>query len=87
MEDVSLAHAKDHLEELIARASRGEDVRISDPELGTVRLLPVADVKAAVEEPRPVRRPGRLKGKFTVPARLFEPMSEEELKLWYGDAD
>jgi antitoxin (DNA-binding transcriptional repressor) of toxin-antitoxin stability system len=83
MEDVSLAHAKDHLEELIARASRGEDVRISDPELGTVRLLPVTDVQAA----RPVRRPGRLKGKFTVPARLFEPMTEEELKLWYGNAD
>ncbi len=83
MEDVSLAHAKDHLEELIARASRGEDVRISDPELGTVRLLPVASAK----ENSPVRRPGRLKGKLTVPARLLEPMSEEELKLWYGDTD
>ena len=84
MEDVSLAHAKDHLEELIARASRGEDVRISDPELGTVvRLLPVATAKGN----HPVRRPGRLKGQLTVPARLLEPMSEEELKLWYGDTD
>ena len=87
MEDVSLAHAKDHLEELIARASRGEDVRISDPELGTVRLLPVADARPSVEKLYPVRRPGRLKGKLTVPARLFEPMSEEELGLWYGEAD
>jgi antitoxin (DNA-binding transcriptional repressor) of toxin-antitoxin stability system len=82
MEDVSLAHAKEHLEELIARASRGEEVRISDPDLGTVRFLPVAGTQA-----RRVRRPGRLKGKLTVPARLFEPMSEEELRLWYGDAD
>ena len=79
MEDVSLAHAKDHLEKLIERAAKGENIRISDPKLGTVRLLPVADVQERVEEPRPVRRPGRLKGKFTVPARLFEPLSEEEL--------
>ena len=83
MEDVSLTHAKDHLEELIERASKGEDIRISDPKLGTVRLQPVP---AALGE-RPQRRPGRLKGKLTVPARLFEPMSEEELKLWYGDAN
>jgi antitoxin (DNA-binding transcriptional repressor) of toxin-antitoxin stability system len=87
MEDVSLAHAKDHLEELIARASRGEEVRISDPELGTVRLLPVADAHPSAEKLYPVRRPGRLKGKLTVPVRLFEPMSEEELRLWYGEAD
>jgi antitoxin (DNA-binding transcriptional repressor) of toxin-antitoxin stability system len=87
MEDVSLAHAKDHLEELIARASRGEDVRISHPELGTVKLLPLANSDGSVENRHPVRRPGRLKGKLTVPARLLEPMSEEELKLWYGDAD
>jgi len=71
MEDVSLAHAKTHLEELIARASRGEDVRISDPEFGTVRLLPLANAHPTVD---PVRRPGRLKGKLTVPARLLEPM-------------
>jgi antitoxin (DNA-binding transcriptional repressor) of toxin-antitoxin stability system len=86
MEDVSLAHAKDHLEELIARASRGEDVRISDPDVGTVRLLPVANVHTSVEQPGSARYPGRLKGKLTVPTRLLEPMSEEELKLWYGDS-
>lgn len=81
MEDVSLAHAKDHLEELIARASRGEDVRISDPELGTVRLLPVTDV----ENQRPARRPGRWKGKLTVPERLFEPLTDEELAWLSGE--
>ena len=41
MEDISLAHAKDHLEELIERAAKGEDIRISDARLGTVRLAPV----------------------------------------------
>ena len=38
MEDVELRHAKEHLEELVRRAARGEDVRITDPELGPVRL-------------------------------------------------
>lgn len=38
MEDVSLTHAKDNLEELIERAARGEDIRITDAKLGTARL-------------------------------------------------
>ena len=95
MEDVSLAHAKDHLEELIARASRGEDVRISDSKLGTVRLTPIAApdllaprVTDTMEPFVPLakdRVPGRLKGRMKVPARLMEPMTEEELRDWYGD--
>jgi predicted kinase/antitoxin (DNA-binding transcriptional repressor) of toxin-antitoxin stability system len=42
MEDVSLTHAKDNLEELIERVARGEDVRITDARLGTARLTLVA---------------------------------------------
>ena len=41
MEDVDLRHAEEHLEQLIGRARRGEDVRISDAEGGAVRLTPV----------------------------------------------
>jgi antitoxin (DNA-binding transcriptional repressor) of toxin-antitoxin stability system len=87
MENVTLDHARVHLEELIERAARGEDIRISDPKLGTVRLQAVAGTVEQEGKPRAERRPGRWKGKFTVPARLFEPMTEEELKLWYGNAD
>lgn len=36
MEDVDLRHAKEHLEELIERAARGEDVRISHPKLASL---------------------------------------------------
>ena len=36
MEDVSLMHAKDHLEELIERAAKGEEIRIRDPKFGIV---------------------------------------------------
>jgi antitoxin (DNA-binding transcriptional repressor) of toxin-antitoxin stability system len=78
MEDVSLTHAKDHLEELIERAAKGEEIRISDPEFGIVRLQPVAGSTDQERKPRPERRPGRWKGRFTVPERLFEPLSDEE---------
>ena len=84
MEDVTLAEAKEKLEDLIARAGRGEEVRISDPALGTVRLQPVA--KPGEELAAPERKPGRWKGRLTVPARLFEPLSEEELAWLSGEA-
>ena len=96
MEDIDLRHAKEHLEELIERARRGEDVRIVDPKLGTVRLTAVPDapdltaprVTDTMPPSVPLKEPrvlGHLKGKMKVPARLMEPMSEEELKDWYGD--
>ena len=82
MEAVSLTHAKHHLEELIERAAKGEDIRISDPRRGTVRLLPVSPLQV---KPRPERRPGRWKGRLTVPARLFEPLTDEELAWLSGE--
>ena len=85
MEDVSLTHAKDHLEELIERAAKGEDIRITDPKLGTVKLQPVAGIADQDGKPRAERRPGRWKGKFTVPERLFEPLTDEELAWLSGE--
>lgn len=83
MEAVDLRHAKEHLEELIERARRGEDVRISDPKLGTVRLTAVEATSSA----KPKRRQlGLLEGKIPPPpADFFDPFSDEELKHWYGD--
>ena len=85
MEDVDLRHAKEHLEELLERAARGEEVRISDPKLGTIRLTAVAG--AAADGPkRPKRVPGRWKDRIPdPPPGFFDPMTEEELKDWYGD--
>ena len=83
MEDVTLTHAKDHLEDLIERAAKGEDIRISDPRLGTVRLQPV--LAASAHQDVPERRPGRWKDRFTVPARLFEPLTDEELAWLSGE--
>lgn len=82
MEDVSVAHAKEHLEELVARAARGEDISIVDPKVGKIKLT-LADT--AVTRARKPRRLGLLEGKMRVPARLLEPMTDEELADWYGD--
>ena len=56
MEDVTLSHAKQHLEELIARAARGEEITISDPVLGTVIL------KTGVDRRNGKRKLGQLTG-------------------------
>jgi antitoxin (DNA-binding transcriptional repressor) of toxin-antitoxin stability system len=84
MEDVDLTFAKEHLEELIARAARGEDVRIAQPGIATVRLAVVEPATEPVAKEQ--RRPGRWKGRLNISdEELLEPMSDEELKLWYGD--
>ena len=42
-----------------------------------VRLVPV-------DAPRPKRVPGTLKGKLEVPDSFFDPLPEDELRLWEG---
>lgn len=92
MDTVTVKDAKEHLEELLERAARGEDVRISDTKHGTVRLTKVLEPEIAAQRvtdtmepfvPSNGERPlGRLKGKMQVPARLMEPLSDDELKDW-----
>lgn len=84
MEDVTIAHAKEHLEELVARAAQGEEVHIVDPKLGAVKLTPIAGGAEATTSAR--RIPGRWKDRIPEPPPgFFDPMTEEELKDWYGD--
>ena len=83
MEDVTLAHAKEHLDELMERASKGEDVRISDARLGTLRLQPV---QAAGAPPYPTRVFGLMKHLAEIPEdRLFAPLTEDELAWLSGE--
>lgn len=79
-EPVTIHAAKTHLSRLIARAEAGEEIIIARGKKPVVKLVPI-------EGPKPERVPGRWKGRFTVGPEFFEPMSEEELALWYGDAD
>ncbi len=68
--------AKTQLSKLIDAALRGEEVIIAKGSQPVVRLVPVPQQRNLI---------GALEGKFTVPDDFFEPISEEELKLWEGD--
>lgn len=81
MESITLAEAKERLEELIERASRGEDVCISDPKHGSVRLMP-----AAGGAPYPMRIPGLMKDKVNISdEELLAPLTDDELSWLSGE--
>lgn len=77
MPTYAMHFAKTHLSDLVARAEAGEEVILARDKTPAVRLVPI---------PRelPCRKPGRLEGKITVGPEFFEPLPEEELKLWEG---
>jgi prevent-host-death family protein len=78
-EAISIHAAKTHLSRLIARAEAGEEIIIARGRKPVAKLVPLV--------PKPKRVFGSMKGQFTVGPEFFEPMSEAELALWYGDAD
>jgi antitoxin (DNA-binding transcriptional repressor) of toxin-antitoxin stability system len=78
MDTIPTTRAERELPDLIHHAATGETIVIEAPSGERVRLEPLPQTL------KRDRKPGRLKGKLTVPARLMEPMSEEELKDWYG---
>jgi prevent-host-death family protein len=77
MTTVTVHAAKTQLSKLIARAEAGEEVIIARRDKPVVRLVPV-------EPPKPKRQFGSMKGRASVGPEFFEPLPEEELKLWEG---
>jgi prevent-host-death family protein len=69
--------AKTNLSRLIEQALRGEEVVIARGTKPVVRLVPI-------DAPKPRRVPGTLKGRLEVPDSFFDPLPEDELKLWEG---
>ncbi len=67
--------AKTQLSKLIEAALRGEEVVIARGSRPVVRLVPLPQRRNLI---------GALEGEMTVPDDLFDPISEEELKLWEG---
>jgi prevent-host-death family protein len=81
MATVTIHQAKTQLSKLIARAQAGEEIVIARGKEPVVRLAPVAKKKV-----RP--KAGLLKGKLDIPdAFFFDPLPEEELRLWEGGGD
>jgi antitoxin (DNA-binding transcriptional repressor) of toxin-antitoxin stability system len=86
MEDVDLRHAKEHLEDLIARAARGEEVRIVDPKYGAVRLSAAGHRESDAPPLYPQRVPGLMKGKVHIAdVDLLAPLTDDELKWLSGE--
>jgi prevent-host-death family protein len=74
---VTVHAAKTQLSRLIARAEAGEEVIIARGKTPVVRLVPVENAK-------PRRQFGAMKGRASVGPEFFEPLPEEELRLWEG---
>ena len=78
MTTVTIHAAKSQLSKLIARVEAGEEVIIARRDKPVARLVPV-------EHAPPKRRFGSMKGKVWVGPEFFEPLPEEELRLWEGE--
>ena len=74
---VTVHAAKTHLSRLIAQAERGEEVIIARGKTPVARLVPYRLEQAK-------RGFGSMKGRATIGPEFWEPLPEEELKLWEG---
>jgi len=82
METVDISYARKHLDELLDRAANGESISIETSDKGTFELRSVAS-----HQPSAPTQPilGQWKGRLKVPARLFEPLSDDELAWLSGE--
>jgi len=76
---VNIAEAKAHLPELVQRAARGEQIIISRNGKPQARLLPLAPVNP--------RLPGRGAGQWEVAEDFNEPLPDELLVTFAGNAE
>jgi len=78
-ETITIHAAKTHLSELIRRAEEGEEIIIARGNKPVVKLV-------VVQPERPQRVFGAMKHLIGhIPDDAFDPLPEEELRLWYGD--
>ena len=75
MTTVTIHKAKTQLSKLIEQAEMGEEVIIARGKKPLARLVPYAP-----EQPK--RGFGTMKGRATIGPEFWEPLPEEELKLW-----
>ena len=81
MPTYSVHAAKTNLSKLIERAEKGEEIVIARGKKPVVRLVPIG-LPAHIRRRRAF---GVLKGKLKLPdSFFFDPLPEEELKLWEG---
>ena len=74
---VNIHQAKTQLSRLLAQVEAGEEVIIARRGEPVARLVPC--------KTRGRRRHGASKGKIVIPDSFFDPLPEDELKLWEGE--
>ncbi len=77
MDTVTIHVAKTRLSQLISRVEAGEEIVIARGKEPVAKLVPI-------QPPAARRKFGALKGKVWIGPEFFEPLPEEELKLWEG---
>lgn len=77
MTTVTIHTAKTQLSKLIRQVEQGEEVIIARGKTPVARLVP-----CATEQPK--RGFGSMKGKVSLDDSFWDPLPEEELKLWEG---
>jgi prevent-host-death family protein len=81
MANFTIREAKARLSKLLARAEAGEEIIIARGRKPVVRLV-------SLQRARRLPRFGALKGKIHLPDEFFfDPLPEEELRLWEGADD
>ncbi len=85
MENLTIIEAKEQLEDLIERASKGEIVVIRGAGGRQVTLQAAPDGAPNTEQPKGPKF-GQFAGRYKIPENVLEPMTEADLRDWYGDA-
>ncbi len=82
MYSATIFEAKTNLSELIHRALSGEEVQITSgrDRKPVVKLVPIEPISAK-------RRVGFLQGQGDVGPEFWDPLPEDELKLWDGEGE
>lgn len=82
MHTATIFEAKTNLSKLVQRALNGEEVQITTgrERKPVVRLV-------AIHPPAAGRRLGFLEGQGSVGPEFFEPLPDEELRLWDGEGE
>jgi antitoxin (DNA-binding transcriptional repressor) of toxin-antitoxin stability system len=75
---INIHDAKTHLSRYLEQVEKGEVVTICR------NNVPIAELRALPKPQRGKRRLGLHKGQIEITDAFFEPMSEDELDLWYG---
>lgn len=76
MTTLSVHEAKAHFSEVLRRVEAGETIIV------TRHNTPIVEIKPL--NPSPIKL-GAFEGEFEIPDAAFAPLTNEEMKEWYGE--